>query len=115
MRWTVRAEDRRGIAVELKAGTRLRSAVSEAEVVVIKAAPRDLDLRCGGLSMLEGSGEAPPSESASVPEGSVALGKRYVDDDDTLEVLCTKAGAGELSLADRPLLLKSAKPLPSSD
>ena len=89
--------------------------MGEAEVVVIKAAPGDVDLRCGGAPMLEGSGEAPPSDGASAPEGSVALGKRYVDDDDTLEVLCTKGGPGELSVGDRPLLLKSAKPLPSSD
>ncbi len=89
--------------------------MSEAEVVVIKAAPGDVDLRCGGIPMLDGSGEGVPTEGASAPEGSVALGKRYVDDDDTLEVLCSKGGAGELSVGDRPLVLKSAKPLPSSD
>jgi len=100
--------------VELKAGTRLRSAVSEVEVVVIKAPPGDVDLRCGGVAMLEGSGEAASSEGAGAGEGSVELGKRYVDDD-TLEVLCSKGGAGELSVGDRPLVLKSAKPLPSSD
>ena len=101
--------------MELKAGTRLKSAVSEAEVVVIKAAPGDVDLRCGGVAMLDGSGEAATSQGGSTPVGSVELGKRYVDDDDTLEVLCSKGGAGELSVGDRPLVLKSAKPLPSSD
>jgi hypothetical protein len=101
--------------VELKAGTRLKSAVSEAEVVVIKAAPGDVDLRCGGVAMLDGSGATAPSPAESTPEGAVELGKRYVDDDDTLEVLCSKGGAGELSVGDRPLVLKSAKPLPSSD
>ena len=100
--------------MELKAGTRLKSAVSEAEVVVIKAAPGDVDLRCGGVAMLEASGETTPSPGGSAPVGSVELGKRYVDDD-TLEVLCSKGGAGELSVGDRPLVLKSAKPLPSSD
>ncbi len=100
--------------MELKAGTRLKSAVSEAEVVVIKAAPGDVDLRCGGVAMLDGSGEAATSQGGSTPVGSVELGKRYVDDD-TLEVLCSKGGAGELSVGDRPLVLKSAKPLPSSD
>jgi hypothetical protein len=99
--------------VELKAGTRLKSAVSEAEVVVIKAAPGDVDLRCGGVAMLDASGEA-PSPAGSAPAGSVELGKRYVDDD-ALEVLCSKGGAGELSVGERPLVLKSAKPLPSSD
>ena len=32
-----------------------------------------------------------------------------------LELLCTKAGAGSLTLDGAPLGLKSAKPLPSSD
>ncbi len=100
--------------MELKAGTRLRSAVSDAEVVVIKAASGDVDLRCGNVPMIDGSAEPSPS-GAGTPGGSLALGKRYVDDDDTLEVLCTKAGAGELAVGDRQLLLKSAKPLPSSD
>jgi hypothetical protein len=44
-----------------------------------------------------------------------ALGKRYTDDDGTLEVLCTKAGPSSLSLGDAPLDIKEAKPLPSSD
>jgi hypothetical protein len=101
--------------VELKAGSRLRSAVSEAEVVVIKAAAGDVDLRCGGVPMVEGTGEPPQPGGGSAPEGAVELGKRYVDDEDTLEVLGTKAGAGELAVGDRALVLKSAKPLPSSD
>ena len=32
-----------------------------------------------------------------------------------LEVLCTKGGDGALSVGDAPLLVKGAKPLPSSD
>jgi hypothetical protein len=42
-------------------------------------------------------------------------GKRYADEDLGLELLCTKAGEGWLSVGDRPLLVKGAKPLPSSD
>jgi hypothetical protein len=45
----------------------------------------------------------------------VVLGKRYVDESDTLELLCTKPGEGELAVDGLPLRLKSAKPLPSSD
>jgi hypothetical protein len=51
-----------------------------------------------------------PSQSAGTQ-----LGKRYCDDDEDLEVLCTKPGEGTLSLAGQALNLKSAKPLPSSD
>ena len=48
-------------------------------------------------------------------EGTVLLGKRYVDPADTIEVLCTKPGEGALAFDDRVLDVKSAKPLPSSD
>jgi hypothetical protein len=42
-------------------------------------------------------------------------GKRYVDDAGTVELLCVKAGKGSLSLGGVALVLKEAKPLPSSD
>jgi hypothetical protein len=47
--------------------------------------------------------------------GGTALGKRYVDAEGTVEILCTKSGAGSLHLDGRPLSLKESKPLPSSD
>ena len=43
------------------------------------------------------------------------IGKRYVDEGGTLELLCTKPGEGSLALGDQLLSLKEAKPLPSSD
>lgn len=101
--------------MELKPGIRLRSAVSEVELVVIKAPGGDVDLRCGGAAMIEAQAGPSANGAGSDLEGSVALGKRYVDAGDTLEVLCTKPGAGSLSVGDLPLELKSAKPLPSSD
>jgi len=100
--------------MEVKAGTRLRSQVSEAEVVVIRAPAGDVELTCGGVPMVEAGEAAVPSNQAGL-EGSVVLGKRYVDVDDSIEVLCTKPGEGALALAGNELVLKSAKPLPSSD
>jgi hypothetical protein len=44
-----------------------------------------------------------------------SLGKRYVNESLGLEVLCTKAGDGTLSLAGEGLEVKVPKPLPSSD
>jgi hypothetical protein len=85
--------------------------VSEVEIVVIKTPGGDVDLRCGGSPMTEDGAGA----STSGLEGNVELGKRYVDAGDTLEVLCTKAGPGDLSVGTETLVLKSAKPLPSSD
>jgi hypothetical protein len=43
------------------------------------------------------------------------MGKRYVDPDQTFEVLCTKGGDGSLSVGTDPLVPKEAKPLPASD
>jgi hypothetical protein len=45
------------------------------------------------------------------------LGKRYITSDPAhnLELLVTKGGAGTLSMAETPLLLQKARPLPSSD
>jgi hypothetical protein len=101
--------------MELKAGTRLHSAVSDAQVIVIRAPSGEVELTCGGVAMVEGDGEPTDQPVQSGSEGSVVLGKRYVDEDDTIEVLCTKPGEGALALAGRELGLKSAKPLPSSD
>ena len=43
------------------------------------------------------------------------MGKRYGSDELGIELLCTKPGAGALSLGDELIGLKEAKPLPSSD
>lgn len=102
--------------MELKPGLRLRSTVSDVEVVVI-AGSAELDLTCGGAPMVDTQAAAgPPAASAPAgPEGEVLLGKRYVNTAATLELLCTKAGGGTLAAGGEPLELKTAKPLPSSD
>lgn len=43
------------------------------------------------------------------------LGKRYVCETCGGELLCTKPGTGAVECCDRPMSLKAAKPLPSSD
>jgi len=45
----------------------------------------------------------------------ILLGKRYADEELGLEVLCTRSGDGVLTLADQPVPVKGAKPLPASD
>lgn len=45
----------------------------------------------------------------------VLLGKRYADPETGLELLCSKAGDGPLTVDDRPLGVKAPKALPSSD
>jgi hypothetical protein len=103
------------MGMELKAGTRLRSAVCETEVVVVKAPSSPIELCCGGAPMVA-SGEQPPAATLdpTLSDGTL-LGKRYVHDDVGLEVLCTKPGQGSLSVDSVVLPQKDAKPLPSSD
>jgi hypothetical protein len=48
-------------------------------------------------------------------DGGSALGKRYGDAGDPVELLCTKAGRGGLSVGDHLLVERRAKPLPASD
>ena len=101
----------------LKAGSRMRSAVDATEVVVVKAPSEDVALECGGAPMVELAQAGDPSGSVDPAHaGGTQLGKRYVDDGDLgIEVLCTKAGEGSLSIGGHDLVLKEAKPLPSSD
>ncbi len=102
----------------LKAGTRLRSRVSEVEVVVVRPPGAPLVVRCGGEPMASLDGpSAPYSESAPLATDaeSTLLGKRYANEETGLELLCTKGGAGSLDVDGRVLTVKGAKPLPSSD
>ena len=101
---------------EMKPGARLRSAVCTTEVMVI-AVQKDaaIELCCGGRPMLDVSAAATGETPAPASSSSTLLGKRYVNDAGTLEVLCTKAGAGSLSANGVALKVKGAKPLPSSD
>jgi hypothetical protein len=102
--------------MKLGPGTRLSSAVCETEVIVVRPPADDVDLRCGGAPMVP-LGEGAPGGAeldAAFAEGT-ALGKRYTDAEGSLELLATKAGAGSLSIGSEALVLKEAKPLPSSD
>jgi hypothetical protein len=106
------------VSVELKPGARFRSPVCTTEVVVVKApAGASVDLRCGGEPVVpvdQATQEGSLAPAAGFDSGTL-LGKRYADDDLGLEVLCTKAGAGSLSIGEAPLGVKQPKPLPSSD
>jgi len=103
------------MSVVLKPGTRLRSVTCDTEVVVVKAPSAEVDVRCGGAPMVPVGEDASGGEVAAPFDQGTLVGKRYVDADDSVEVLCTKPGAGSLSVGDAPLDVKGAKPLPSSD
>ncbi len=101
---------------QLKAGSRLKSAVCDTEVMVVKAPASDADVQCGGAPMVELGSDAPGGQSLAedAAEGT-QMGKRYVDEGESIELLCTKPGKGSLGLGGTLLTVKGAKPLPSSD
>lgn len=102
--------------MDLKPGSRWKSAVCETELVVVRPPKAPVSLECGGTPVVPHAGDKPtavelsPSHSA----GSAA-GKRYADPETGMEVLCSKAGAGSLSIDGRPIGATEAKKLPSSD
>ena len=96
----------------MKPGSKLKSSVCDTEVMVIRAA--DGSLECGGAPMADEKPESPGELNPDFSEGT-QMGKRYVDVDGTVELLCVKAGKGSLSLDGVALTTKEAKSLPSSD
>jgi hypothetical protein len=100
--------------MELRPGQKLFSGVCDAEFVVVKAPSVAVEIGCGGRPIRDERGE-PTGELDPSAGDAALLGKRYADEELGLEVLCTKAGQGALTLNGAPLLLKGAKPLPSSD
>jgi hypothetical protein len=100
----------------LKPGLRLKSAVCDTQIMVIKTAPGEHDVRCGGVEMIAMS-DPDDDRSRLDPlraEGS-ATGKRYVNDTESIEVLCVASGQGSLDLDGAPMQSKQAKALPTSD
>ena len=98
---------------DLRPGLRLASAVCDAEVMVIKA-PAGADLTCGGVAMAEAGAQSGGSAVEDHMHGCV-IGKRYVNADESLEVLCVKAGDGSVGSGGELLMTKDTKKLPSSD
>ena len=100
--------------MELKPGLRLASQVSDTEFVVIKGSGEH-DLSCGGAPAVPVGDSQAHAGGSGAPDGGTLMGKRYTDAGATVEILCTKPGAGALSLDGETLGLKESKPLPSSD
>ena len=97
----------------LAAGKRLKSAVCTTEIMVIAAPDGDVNLCCGGAPMGEGDGNGAALDPGFAD--GCAIGKRYVNADGSLEVLCVKAGEGSLAVGGDALAVKDAKKLPKTD
>jgi len=103
--------------MELKPGSRWKSAVCDGEFVVVRPPKTPVEgLECGGYALIPHAEARPEGKSvaADFAEGSQA-GKRYADEETGLEILCSKTGAGSLSIGGRPIGAKEAKKLPASD
>ena len=102
--------------MDLKPGSRWKSAVCNAEFVLVRPPKAPVSLECGGAQVIPHA-EARPAGGALSPDHSAgsAAGKRYADPESGLEALCSKAGDGSLSVDGRPLAATDAKKLPASD
>jgi hypothetical protein len=100
----------------LKPGARLFSAVCTTELIAVRVPAGEAEITIGGVAPVSSAAER--NAAGSVIDGhggGAAMGKRYVDEAETIELLCTKAGEGVPALAGELLQLKEAKPLPASD
>jgi hypothetical protein len=98
----------------LKTGSQLASTVCTTRVVIVRLpADRTPEIACGGEPMIA----APPGrpDTSGVKNPATLIGKRYVDADETIELLCTAPGEGELSVDGVAMTIKAAKALPASD
>jgi hypothetical protein len=102
--------------MDLKPGSRWKSAVCDAELVVVRPPKAAVSLECGGHPVVPHSSIKPDglTLSGDHADGTLA-GKRFADDETGLEILCSKAGAGSLSIDGRAMGAKDAKKLPASD
>ncbi len=100
---------------DYKAGERLRSRVSTVQVIVVRATEGVADIACDGVVFARDGEDFTPADGSPSDGAKVDMGKRYEDDEGTVELLCVSPGAGRLTLGDKPLQLKAPKPLPASD
>lgn len=110
--------------MDLKPGSRWRSAVCDAEVVVVRPPAVPVTFRIGGTEALPADAGLPASADAgrlasAEPDAALAggtmLGKRYADEVSGLEVLCTKAGTGTITVDGRRATVMTPRQLPASD
>jgi len=98
----------------IKPGQRLKSMACATEVMVVKAPADAVLLQCGGHPMASDA-EPNSAELAADFSAGTLMGKRYVNADGSLELLCIKPGEGSLALDSEALTTKQAQALPSSD
>jgi hypothetical protein len=104
------------MAMSLKPGTRLLSAVCATEMIAVRVPAGELEITIGGVAPALAAEDRDVAAGAQAGhDGGALMGKRYVDDADTIELLCTKPGPGVPAVGGALLHVKEAKALPSSD
>lgn len=101
--------------MEMKAGQRLACPACATELVVVRPASDPVEITCGGVAVVDPADERPGGGHADAGGEPTLVGKRYVDDDAGVELLCSKPGEGAVACDGRAMPVKGAKPLPSSD
>lgn len=103
--------------MKLRVGQTLRSPVDDANLIVVKAPEEEVDLACAGVPLFDAKAAGDPPTGSADPQqqAGTQLGKRYVDTSTGVELLCTKAGKGTLTVNGAAVGVAVAKPLPSSD
>jgi len=108
--------------VDLKPGSRWRSAVCDTEVVVVRASAGPVTFRIGGAAVFRadtGQDRPSPNRGGAQPDAALAggtlLGKRYTDEATGLQVLCVKPGEGTITVDGRPAAVLTPRQLPASD
>jgi hypothetical protein len=96
--------------MSLKTGMRLFAQNWSCEVTVVKSADTVGSLSRAGLDMLPA---AVPSQAAGQAQDGplIELGKRYTDEDNLVEILCTKPGAKHALIARLP---RARRPAPTA-
>ena len=98
---------------EYKPGSRWQSASGRGEFVVVRPPAGSGELTCGDAAVQPHGSPVAPGQ-ADVPGDATVTGKRYIEAESGIEILCTRSG-GALVFGGRSLSPKDAKPLPASD
>lgn len=103
------------MARQFKAGMKLKSAVCDTQIMVLRVPADSLEIRIGGAPVLAGDEAAGDAVLDPTLAGGSLTGKRYTDEAETMEFLCTKGGTGTITVDGLAIGIKQAKALPSSD
>ena len=81
----------------------------------IAAARGSVAKELGGAAMVDATQDADRVDINPDHAVGIVIGKRYINEDESLEVLCVKAGDGSLAVNGDLLLQKDTKALPKTD